>query len=245
MKNIVIIGATSAIAQSFAELYAHQQARLLLVGRNLQKLEIIKDHLSAAGANDVLHYVQDVGEIEDYGLFVQTLRDILGGIDVILVAHGTLPDQKVLEANTALALKEIHINALCTIGILNEVANLFEAEQRGVICVIGSVAGDRGRKSNYIYGTAKAMLASFCEGLRHRLAPFNVQVITVKPGFVDTPMTQNFPKSFLWAKPEAIAKGIMTAIEKEKNVVYLPFFWRYIMLIIRNIPQSIFNKLNL
>ncbi len=245
MKNIVIIGATSAIAQNFAELLAVRKSRFLLVGRNHEKLDTIKSHLIVMGAEEVFTLTQDIGNIKNYSDFVNTLVKTLGSIDLITVAHGTLPDQKQLEKSPEASLKEININALCTIGILTDIANLFEKQKSGVICVIGSVAGDRGRRSNYIYGTAKAMLATFCEGLRHRLSPFGIQVITIKPGFVDTPMTQSLPKSPLWAQPMDIAKGMLCAIEKHKNVVYLPFFWRYIMLIIKSIPNSIFNKMNI
>jgi short-subunit dehydrogenase len=115
----------------------------------------------------------------------------------------------------------------------------------GAIAVIGSVAGDRGRASNYVYGTAKAGLAAFTQGLRQRLSKSNVQVLLIKPGFVDTPMTQEFKKGFLWASPDQVAKDICRAVEKRKNVLYTPWFWALIMLIIQHIPESIFKRLKL
>ena len=111
--------------------------------------------------------------------------------------------------------------------------------------VISSVAGDRGRQSNYVYGSAKAAVTTFLQGLRNRLHPAGVQVLTVKPGFVDTPMTSAFPKGPLWASPEQIARGIHRAIQKRKDVVYLPGFWRLIMRVIREIPEAVFKRLSL
>ena len=120
-----------------------------------------------------------------------------------------------------------------------------EAQKEGSICVIGSVAGDRGRSSNYIYGSAKAGLAAFTQGLRQRLSKFNIDILLVKPGFVDTPMTQEFKKGFLWASPERVARDICSAIDKRKSTLYTPWFWGWIMLVIKHIPESIFKKLKL
>jgi hypothetical protein len=131
------------------------------------------------------------------------------------------------------------------IEFITAAANYFENKKSGTIVVIGSVAGDRGRQSNYIYGTAKSMLSTFLQGLRNRLHPHGVQVITVKPGFVDTPMTASFKKGALWASADSIAAGIEKAIAKKSDVVYLPGFWRFIMLIICHIPEGIFKKLKL
>jgi decaprenylphospho-beta-D-erythro-pentofuranosid-2-ulose 2-reductase len=124
-------------------------------------------------------------------------------------------------------------------------AKQLEQQGHGCIAVISSVAGDRGRQSNYVYGTAKGALSIFLQGLRNRLGKTGVQVLTIKPGFVDSPMTKDFDKGLLWVKPAMIAQGILRAIEKKKEVVYLPFFWRYIMLIIKMIPEKIFKRLTL
>jgi decaprenylphospho-beta-D-erythro-pentofuranosid-2-ulose 2-reductase len=117
--------------------------------------------------------------------------------------------------------------------------------ETGTIAVISSVAGDRGRKSNYVYGSAKGGLTIFLQGLRNALSGSGVHVLTIKPGFVDTPMTNDFTKGLLWAKPEKVAKDIKRAIDKKKNIIYTPWFWRWIMLIIRLIPESVFKKMNL
>jgi len=123
-------------------------------------------------------------------------------------------------------------------------ANILEKQQGGSLCVISSVAGDRGRKSNYIYGAAKACLSTFMQGLRNRLFP-HVQVLTVKPGFVISPMTTGFKKGLLWVSPEVIAKDICRAIMRQQDVLYTPWFWRWIMLIIKHIPERIFKRMSL
>ena len=169
----------------------------------------------------------------------------LGGLDVALIAHGSLPDQKACEASVDLTLQEINTNALSVIALATLIAQGFEKQGRGTLAVISSVAGDRGRRSNYVYGAAKGMVSLFMQGLRNRLTRKGVQVLTIKPGFVDTPMTATFPKGALWAKPDAIARGIVRAVERGADEVYLPGFWRLIMLIIRHIPERVFKKLSL
>jgi len=167
-------------------------------------------------------------------------------IDIALVAHGTLPDQKACERDPAAALDAFTTNGLSVIVLLTLLANRMEAQRSGTIAVLCSVAADRGRPSNYVYGTAKAAVSTFCEGLCARLAKANVHMLTVKPGFVDTPMTQglNLP-SLLLATPENVARDIVRAVARRKNTLYTPWFWVFIMCIIRAIPTTIFKKLNL
>ncbi|MBT8127471.1 MAG: SDR family NAD(P)-dependent oxidoreductase, partial [Gammaproteobacteria bacterium] len=169
----------------------------------------------------------------------------LDGLDLVLIAHGTLPEQKACEQSFDLTQKEFGINTLSTISLLTYLANYFEDKGQGTIAVISSVAGDRGRQSNYVYGSAKGTVTLYLQGLRNRLHKSNVNVITVKPGFVDTPMTSGMNKGLLWAKPEKIADTIFRAIDRRRDVVYAPWFWRYIMLIIRMIPELLFKRLNL
>ncbi len=134
---------------------------------------------------------------------------------------------------------------MSVISLLTHLGNRFEAQRHGAIAVISSVAGDRGRLSNYVYGTAKGAVSIFMQGLRNRLYKSGVNVLTIKPGFVDTPMTAQLPKGALWAQPDHIAAGIIKAIDSGKTVVYLPGFWRLIMLIIKSIPESVFRRLSL
>ena len=169
----------------------------------------------------------------------------LDGIDITLIAHGTLPEQKECESSIDKTLQEFQINLISVVSLLTFLGNYFEKQGKGCIAVISSVAGDRGRQSNYVYGTAKGGLTIFLQGLRNRLSKAGVCVLTIKPGFVITPMTQNFKKGFLWAQPQQVARAIVRAIRKRKNVVYVPWFWRWIMLIIRSIPENIFKRMSL
>ncbi len=163
----------------------------------------------------------------------------------MLIAHGTLPDQLACEQSVDVAVAEFNTNATSTISLMTLAANKLEAQHAGALAVISSVAGDRGRQSNYLYGAAKAAVSTFSSGLRQRLAKVGVAVVTIKPGFVDTPMTKDFRKGALWAKPEAVAAGIVHAIDRRSSVVYLPWFWSLIMLIIRHIPEPIFKRIKL
>jgi short-subunit dehydrogenase len=140
---------------------------------------------------------------------------------------------------------ELHTNAVSVAALLTPIAARFEQRRSGAIAVISSVAGDRGRQSNYVYGSAKALVSAFLSGLRQRLYKAQVSVITIKPGFVDSPMTAAFRKGPLWAKPHQVAKGIVHAIDRSRTIVYLPWFWRAIMFIIRAIPEAVFRRLRL
>jgi short-subunit dehydrogenase len=143
------------------------------------------------------------------------------------------------------ALEEFQVNCTSVISLLILLANYFEPRKRGCIAVISSVAGDRGRKANYLYGAAKAAVTVFLGGLRGRLAKSGVSVITIKPGFVDTPMTASMRKGLLFASPRKVGEGIYHAMLKGKEVVYLPWFWRPIMLVVKSIPEPIFKKLSI
>lgn len=247
MANSLIIGATSAIAHETARLLAVRGDQLILVGRNADKLSAIATDLSILGARRVECITQDLDQISDYEGFIQQTINLYGQLDLALLAHGTLPDQPTLQQQASATLHSMHTNGLSYIGLLTPLANYFEQQGSGCIAVITSVAGDRGRQSNYVYGASKALVSTFCQGLRNRLAKTNVQVLTIKPGFTDTPMTAHLPKAgaIPWAKPEAIAAGIVQAINNKKDVVYLPKFWRLIMLLIQHIPEKIFKKLSL
>ena len=169
-------------------------------------------------------------------------EEAMGGIDTVLIAHGTLSNQKECEQSMKKTLAEINTNAISTISLLTHIANSFELKKAGTIAVISSVAGDRGRASNYIYGSAKAMVTAFTSGLRQRLYKSNVTVITIKPALVVTPMTAAFKKGLIWAKPTAVAATIVHAIDKKKNEVYVPSFWWLVMLIIQLLPTFIFKR---
>ena len=245
MKKILIVGATSVIAEHCARLWAARGDALYLVGRDRERLEAIQKDLTVRGATKTAFYVMDVN---DFTLHSQMLKDAqksLNGFDTVLIAHGTLSNQKACEQDIEMTIQEIKTNALSTIVLLTHIANDFEAKKNGTIAVISSVAGDRGRASNYVYGSAKAMVTTFTSGLRQRLYKSNVAVVTIKPGFVDTPMTAGFKKGVLWAKPSNVAVEIVNSIETKANVIFTPFFWRWVMLLIKTIPEIIFKKLKL
>jgi short-subunit dehydrogenase len=247
--RIAIFGANSAIATAVARRCLARGDQLFLVGRNPRKLEALVQDLIArlAGVPGVVaSAVADLNDFSRHAALMEEAVTALGGLDAVLIAQGSLPDQKACEASVETTLREIETNALSVISLATLAANRFEAERRGVIAAIGSVAGDRGRASNYVYGAAKGMVAIFLAGLRNRLAKSGVAVVTIKPGFVDTPMTAAFEKrGLLWAKPDAVAAGIVRAIDRRANDAYLPSFWRFIMLVIRHIPEGIFKRLSL
>lgn len=245
MQKILIIGATSAIAEATVRLYATQGDQLYLLARNKPRLESMADDLKVRGAALVDYQQLNVNDQAARIESIEQAIDHMGSIDVALIAHGSLPNQELCQQDVELMQTELETNAISTVSILTQLANSMEKQNKGTIVVITSVAGDRGRQSNYVYGAAKGMVSIFLQGLRNRLDKSGVNVIDIKPGFVDTPMTADFKKGVLWAQPETIAKGIVNAVNKGSKEVYLPWFWRYIMLIIKNIPEFIFKKLSL
>lgn len=245
MKKILVIGATSAIAEHCARIWATKGYTMHLVARNEQHVQIIAADLKVRGASNVTTYCTNLNETVKHEELLNAAYDALGGVDIVLIAHGTLSNQKSCELSVKETLAEIQTNALSIISLLTLVANRFEASKSGTICVISSVAGDRGRASNYVYGSAKAMITTFTSGLRQRLHKSNVSVVTIKPGFIDTPMTSGFKKGFLWAKPNFVSLLIVRAIDKKKAEVYVPAFWRYVMVIIKLIPSFLFKNIEI
>ncbi|MDP3759052.1 MAG: SDR family oxidoreductase [Ramlibacter sp.] len=245
MKSILIIGANSAIAAAAARLWAAQGHRMHLMGRSGDRLATLAADLKIRGASSVGHTLMDANDFALHAALLERAMTELGVIDIVLVAHGTLGDQAACERDFGLALDQFNTNALSVISLLTHLGAQFERQGHGTIAVIGSVAGDRGRRSNYVYGAAKAAVATFTQGLRNRMNASNVQVLTIKPGFVDTPMTSGFPKGALWCSPERAARGILAAINRRADVAYVPGFWRWIMLIVRSIPEAIFKRMSL
>ena len=243
--RVLIIGATSAIASETARAYAERGARLFLTGRNAAKLASVADDLRVRGAVEVQSAVLDVGQIPQQAQVIDSAIAALGGLDVALVAHGTLPVQSVCETEVDKTVDALHVNFTATVALLTVLANYFQAERRGSIAVITSVAGDRGRRSNYVYGAAKGGVERFLQGLRNRLHPSGVSVVTIKPGFVDTPMTAAVKKSPLFASARRVGRGIHRAIEHRRDVVYIPWFWRPVMMVIRGLPERLFKRLHL
>jgi decaprenylphospho-beta-D-erythro-pentofuranosid-2-ulose 2-reductase len=245
VSRTLIIGATSAIAEATQRLLAARGDALYLVGRKEQMLAEIAADLTVRGCPRIAAEALDANDLSGHEAMLERAEGFLGTIDIALIAYGTLPDQKRCESSVELTVRELHTNAISVVALLTRLANRMAQRRAGIIAVISSVAGDRGRGSNYVYGSAKALVTTFLSGLRQRLRPCGVAVLTIKPGFVDTPMTAAFRKGVLWAKPDRIARGIIRALEGRRTTVYLPWFWRPIMFVIRALPESLFLRLPL
>jgi decaprenylphospho-beta-D-erythro-pentofuranosid-2-ulose 2-reductase len=243
--RLLIIGATSAIATAVARRYAARGARIHLMGRRADAVEAAAADLRVRGAGEVKATVLDANDTARHSAALAAAWQGWGGFDHALVAHGVLPEQALCEADAQAALASFDTNARSVVSLLTDMANRFEQQGSGALAVISSPAGDRGRASNYVYGAAKAAVTVLAAGLRHRLAAKGVRVLTILPGFVDTPMTASFAKGPLWASPERVAADIERALDKGFGSVYTPWFWRWIMLIIRHVPERIFIRTKL
>lgn len=245
MRKVLVVGATSTIAEAAARILAQRGDRLYLVGRNAGRLQALVDDLKVRGAAGLGSEAMDLTDVAGLAPMLARADASLGGLDAVLVAHGSLPDQGACQRSVEKTLAEIEANGLSVVALLTLVANRMEQARSGTIAVISSVAGDRGRASNYVYGSAKALVTAFLSGLRQRLAPAGVAVVTVKPGFVDTRMTAALPKGPLWAKPERVAAGIVRAMDRGRPQAYLPWFWRWIMAVVVAIPERLFARLRM
>jgi decaprenylphospho-beta-D-erythro-pentofuranosid-2-ulose 2-reductase len=244
--TVLVLGATSSIARNLALALARRGYDLCLAGRDLEEVQRVASDLTIRhGVNvqavsfDAIHpasanRMMDVVMDESFG-------DLVG----VVLCFGVLGDQAVAAEDSPYAREIIMVNFTAAVSLLTPLANFFEERGRGFLAVISSVAGDRGRQSNYVYGSAKGGLSIFLQGLRQRMAKRGVTVTTIKPGFVDTRMTFGLPGMFLVASPADVGEGIVRAIEKGKAVAYIPGFWRWIMLIIKLIPERIFVRLKL
>lgn len=243
MKNILIIGATSSIAENCAKIWAIEKNNFYLTGRNEKKLQELTSELKLKGSQLVMSQIIDMNKINDYPTLVKKIITKFKKIDIVLIAHGSLGDQKDNEQDLTNMMEEINVNALSTVSLLSILANYFEIQKKGSIAVISSVAGEKGRSKNYIYGCSKAMVTTFLSGLRQRLSNKNISVITIKLGMVDTKMTKQFKKNFLWSKPHVVAKKIVSAIKNNDEEVYIPKFWWLIIASIKLLPDKIFKKI--
>lgn len=244
-KTILVLGATSAIAQAWMRLLAPDGASFFLVARNAAHLDSVAKDLVTRGAAAVYVETSDLDETAAHTGLLERAVGALGTLDCALIAHGVLGDQAAGERDFAVAAGSLQTNFLSPVSLVTWLANYFGRQYHGSLVVISSVAGDRGRKSNYIYGSAKAGLNAFLGGVRNRLDREGVQVLTVRPGFVATPMTAHLPQGPLFATPDAVARDILHAIEHRRDVLYTPWFWRWIMALIRVIPEWKFKKMDL
>ncbi|MHB1701471.1 MAG: SDR family oxidoreductase [Acidobacteriaceae bacterium] len=243
--KVLVLGATSSIAIAACRTLAERGASLYLVGRNADKLAVIEADFKTRGAAYVGSVVLDLDDTARHPAMLAEAVNSLGGLDLALIAHGVLGDQTAAEEDFAVAGAILHTNFISAVSLCTWLANYFVRQRAGTLAVISSVAGDRGRKSNYIYGASKGALNVFLDGLRNRVDREGVNVLTIKPGPTLTPMTQHMPGSAKFATPQKVAADILGAVEKRKDVVYTPGIWAIIMFVIRAIPERIFKKLNL
>jgi short-subunit dehydrogenase len=244
MNQIAVFGATSAIAEAVCRELAGPGVRFVLIARNAEKLQRCARDLELRSAQVSTH-VADLATPESAAQAAETIIKSAPEVDAILLAHGTLPDQAAAQANLQVAIEAITVNFLSCVGILTPFANFFEQRGKGTIAVISSVAGDRGRGSNYVYGSAKGALSLFVEGMAHRLFKSGVRVLLIKPGMVATPMTRHLARSPMLADPRLVGREIAKGMAKRAGAVYVPRFWQLIMLIIRLIPRQVFFRTKL
>jgi decaprenylphospho-beta-D-erythro-pentofuranosid-2-ulose 2-reductase len=244
-RNILILGATSAIAQATGRLLAEQGASFFLVARDPRKLSAVSDDLRTRGATAVFAVALNLDDLDAHAAMLASAVQTLGSIDLALLAHGVLGDQAAAEADARVAEAVYRTNFLSPASLITWLANYFEGRGQGCLAVISSVAGDRGRKSNYVYGASKGALTILLDGARNRLDRMGVHVLTIKPGFVATPMTAHLPRGPLFAEPRAIGQGILRAVASRRDTVYLPGYWRLIMLAVCSVPSSLFKNMNL
>jgi decaprenylphospho-beta-D-erythro-pentofuranosid-2-ulose 2-reductase len=244
-RKILVLGATSGIAEATCRIWATQGASLFLVARNAQKLAAVAADLRTRGASYVDTAVADLDDTDNHPELLAHAVNSLTGMDIAYLAHGILGDQAEAEQDFNAAAQIIYTNYMAPVSLLTWLANFCVQRHAGTLAVLSSVAGDRGRKSNYLYGSSKAGLSAFLAGLRNRVDREGVHVLTIKPGPTRTAMTAAMPKSEKFADVDSVAESIVSAIDKRRDILYVPFQWQPIMFVIRNIPERIFKKLNL
>lgn len=243
-RRVLILGATSAIAQAVARLYAKQGARLALVARNRQYLDVVASDLRVRGASALWTEVADFLDVERHPSLVEQAQQALGGLDVALVAHGVLPVQAEALLDRRVAELCWQTNFVSATSLLEAVAHRMEDAGEGTLGVLSSVAGDRGRAENYVYGASKAALSAYASGLGQRLAKKGVRVVTVKPGPVATPMTVGrTSRPGLLAEVDDVGRRVHRALERGWRVVYAPAYWRLVMGVLKLLPTALFERM--
>ncbi len=246
-KKIVIVGATSAIATHAARIWAQRgHAEFVLLGRDASRLNRVAEDLKARGTqNSALTLVINFVNPEEIQRVVkQVVSD--GAADIVLIAHGSLSDQQRAQNDLVYAQDALIINGVSAALFAEAFAATLELAGRGTLAVIGSVAGDRGRRSNYVYGAAKGLVTRYVQGLQHRFAGTAIKVVLIKPGPTETPMTAALVANGLKAAPvDEVAQSMVAAIDRGAPEAYAPGKWWVIMMIIRHLPRFVFNKMNI
>lgn len=247
MKKIVVIGGTSGIAHACMRIWNQNAVEITLVVRNQDKGQLIANDLRVRNPNSIVNILET--DFLDTKCILSTVQTVesAGAPDIVLIAHGSLPDQQICEENLDEAQAALVINGVSPVLFAEAFVKGMLKRDHGQLAVIGSVAGDRGRKSNYVYGSAKGLVARYVQGLQHRLASTNVKIVLIKPGPTLSPMTHHLASQGAkgLASPEEVADIIVKGMEKGKTVIYAPKKWKLIMLIIMHIPNFIFKKINI
>jgi decaprenylphospho-beta-D-erythro-pentofuranosid-2-ulose 2-reductase len=244
-RKILVLGATSGIAEATCRIWAAQGASFFLVARNAEKLAAVAADLKTRGAIYVDTAVADLDHTDQHPALLAHAINSLAGMDIAYLAHGILGDQAAGEKDFEVAAQILHTNFISAVSLLTWLANFCVQRHAGTLAVISSVAGDRGRKSNYLYGASKAGLSAFLAGLRNRVDREGVTVLTIKPGPIKTAMTVGMKGSEKFADVDKTAQTIVKAIDAKEDNLYVPFQWAPIMFVIRHIPEPMFKKLNL
>jgi decaprenylphospho-beta-D-erythro-pentofuranosid-2-ulose 2-reductase len=243
-RRVAIFGATSAIAQAVARVYARGGAHFALVARRPERLRVVAADLAVRGGTVALQATDELTDLSHHGALVESAVEALGGIDVALVAHGVLPDQERCQGDAAAAVDSWNVNFVSAASLMEALTARMAPAGQGVLAVLSSVAGERGRSKNYVYGAAKAALTTYASGLGQRLRGSGLTVVTVKPGPVETPMTagRGYEKRLL-ADVDRVGRQIHRALERRERTVYVPGRWRWIFAVIRLLPVGLFERL--
>jgi decaprenylphospho-beta-D-erythro-pentofuranosid-2-ulose 2-reductase len=243
IQKAMVFGATSAIATAYCQILAGRGASFHLVGRKREALQDLASDLGVRGANTVSISVADLCDTQHHEQLVAEGWEQLGSPDLVLLAHGSLGTQIDMQTDWQQQRQLIQTNLVSHLSLLTIVANKFEQQRSGCLAATSSVAGDRGKASNYIYGTTKAALSCYLEGLQNRLGPAGVRVVDIRLGPVDTPMTAGMPKGLLWSDTGRVARALDRKLAHQSGTVYLPFYWRFIMMLVRMMPDALIRRL--
>jgi len=240
MARVLIIGATSAVAQGVAQRLAQRGDQIFCLARNSEKLQAVKQQLGSAFQGS---YCFDFNQTDQSTAAIARAVEQMGAIDLALIAHGDLPDQLLSEQSFTIARSTFETNLLSVVALLLPLTEQLIRQGQGQIGVITSVAGDRGRPRNYTYGAAKGALTIYLQGLRSRLWRSGVEIYTFKLGPVDTPMTITHEKNFSFSTVDQVSDQIVRAFKKQRYEVYIPGYWAWVMLAVQTMPEPLFQRL--
>jgi decaprenylphospho-beta-D-erythro-pentofuranosid-2-ulose 2-reductase len=246
-KRIVIVGATSAIAEQCARLWAQESpAEIILVGRNQERTERVASDLKVRTPDTNIAIIQaDFLDPDQIQALVGNIYKE-GKVDIALIAHGSLPAQEACQNDLNQCYDALNVNGISPVLFAEAFAMHMQGADSGTLAVIGSVAGDRGRKSNYVYGAAKGLVARYVQGLQHRLANTGVKVVLIKPGPTDTPMTAHLKQSGAkLAAADRVATDVVRGVENGQQIVYTPTIWSVIMMVVRHLPNFVFRRMDI